>query len=442
MTLLDRWYDLRSLANPVNALLEWLRDRFPDWVAYVVSGTIGAAALGAFLGIAMLALIWVERKLIGRVQIRRGPNRVGPAGLLQPVADAIKLMQKEALTPLAGDKLVFWLAPTLLFIPTLLTMGVMPWGDRMTVADLDVGILFIVAVGSTMPLFIFMAGWASNNKYSLLGAMRTIALVISYEIPAVIALLSVVLLTGAMSLGGVVEFQQRYHVWNIFLLPLPFAIYVFACLAEVGRSPADIAEAESEIVAGFHTEYSGMKFGLFYAVELANALILGGVIATLFWGGWWTFGLNVIIPSWLLFMVKMFAGYLLFVWARGTLPRLRIDQLLKFSWQFLLPLGLINVVLVAFEVALWAEWDPSGIVLAAMLVAFAGVNWALAAALIVGFVRLLRFSKVQEARRPVMTGELGIVNRVASPSPGWGTPNGRAPGEAPSAERGVEVVRA
>lgn len=412
MIALANWYDLRSLANPVDALLERLRDRFPDWVAYVVSGVIGAAALGLFLGIAMLALIWVERKLVGRIQIRRGPNRAGPGGILQPVADALKLMQKEALTPLVGDKLVFWLAPLLLFIPTLLTMGVMPWGDRMTVADLDVGVLFIVAVGGGMPLFVFMAGWSSNNKYSLLGAMRTIALVISYEIPAVVALLSVVVLTGTMRVGGIVRFQQHYHIWNIFLLPLPFLIYLIASLTEVGRSPADIAEAESEIVAGYHTEYSGMRFGLFYAVELANALIIGGLIATLFFGGWWTFGLNLIIPSWLLFQVKMFLGYWLFVWARGTLPRLRIDQLLKFSWQFLLPLSLINVVVLAFEVALWAETDAPGIILAA----FAVMNWVLAAGLVVGYVRLLRLTGAQTPRRPLMTNDVGIITRVAAPA--------------------------
>lgn len=412
MILLNAWYDLRSLANPVNALLNTLRDHFPGWVAYVVSGLIGAAALGLFLGVVMLLLIWVERKIVGRIQIRRGPNRTGPAGLLQPVADALKLMQKEALAPLAADKIIFWLAPTLLFIPTLLIMGVIPFGDRMNVADLNVGVLYIVAVGGAMPLIIFMAGWSQNNKYALLGAMREIAMVITYEIPAVVALLSVVLLTGTMSLGGIVGFQQRYHIWNIFLLPAPFVIYLIASLAEIGRSPADINEAESEIVAGYHTEYSGMRFGLFYAVELANALITGGLFATFFFGGWWTFGLNVIIPSWILFAVKMFLGYLLFVWARGTLPRLRIDQLLKFSWQFLLPIGVINVVLVAFEVALWVETDAPGIILAA----FAVVNWLIAIGLVVAYVRLLGHERAQEVRPPILTEEVGIITRIGGPN--------------------------
>jgi NADH-quinone oxidoreductase subunit H len=411
MMVLAHWWDLRSLANPVNALLDQLRDRFPDWVAYVASGLIGAAAIGLFLGVAMLLLIWVERRVIARIQIRQGPNRTGPAGILQPVADAIKLMQKEALTPFAGDKWAFWLAPVLLFVPTVLTMGVMPFGEGMVVADLNVGVLFIVAVGSTVPLVIFMAGWSSNNKYSLLGAMRTIAMVLSYELPAVISLLSVVVLTGSMQLGQIVQFQRDHLVWNVFLLPLPFIIYVTASLAEIGRSPYDIAEAESEIVAGYHTEYSGMKFGLFYAVELANALILGGIFAILFFGGWWTFGLDRIIPGWLLFLVKMLLGYWLFVWARGTVPRLRIDQALKFSWQFLIPIGLLNVLLVALEVAIWAETDAPGII----LLPFAVVNWLAAAGLVVGYVRLLKLEGVQAPRPVVLTDQIGIVARVPGP---------------------------
>lgn len=423
MYVLANWWDLRSLANPVNGMLGWLRDKGWDEVAYVVSGAIGAAAIGLFLGIAMLALIWVERRVIARIQIRSGPNRTGPQGLLQPVADAIKLMQKEALTPRLGDKWVFWLAPILLFIPTVLTLGVVPFGDGMTVADLNVGVLFIIAVGSAMPLVVFMAGWSSNNKYSLLGAMRTIAMVLSYELPAVISLLSVVVLTGSMQLGEIVNFQQEHNVWNVFLLPLPFVIYLIASLAEIGRSPYDIAEAESEIVAGYHTEYSGMKFGLFYAVELANALIIGGLFAVFFFGGWWTYYLDLIIPSWLLFFVKMLLGYWLFVWARGTVPRLRIDQSLKFSWQFLVPMGLLNVVLVAFEVALWYELDAPGIILAP----FAVLNWLLTAGLIVGYVRLLKLEHAQTPRTLTLTEEVGIVTRVPAPSPAGYSAAGGSP---------------
>ena len=407
--LLERWWDLRSLANPVNGLLGWLRDTFPDWVAYIVSGLIGAAAIGLFLGIMMLVLIWAERRIVARIQIRQGPNRVGPAGLLQPIADALKLMQKEALTPREGDKAVFWVAPILLFIPTVLTMGVIPFGERMSVADLNVGILFIVAVGSVMPLVIFSAGWSSSNKYSTLGAMRAMALVISYELPAVIALLSVVLLTGSLQLGEIVQWQADHWMIAAAFLPLPFLIYVISAMAEVGRSPADVVEAESELGAGYLTEYSGMKWGLFYAVELGNALIFGGLIATFFWGGWWFFGLENIIPSWIIFLVKMLLGYWLFVWARGTLPRLRIDQLLQFAWKFLIPLGLLFAVLVAVEVILWEEWDLSNWVAVPLVVV---LNIVLSVVLVLALVRIFGFRRIQEPRRPTLTNELGIVHRA------------------------------
>lgn len=409
--ILARWWDLRTLANPVNGLLGWLRDQFPDWIAYLVSGLIGAAAIGLFLGVAMLLLIWVERRVVARIQIRQGPNRVGPAGLLQPVADALKLMQKEALTPREGDKWLFWLAPILLFIPTVLTMGVIPFGERMSVADLNVGVIFIVAIGSIMPLVAFSAGWSSSNKYSTLGAMRVMALVISYELPAVIALLSVVILTGSMQLGQIVEWQADHWMLAMFLLPLPFVTYTISAIAEVGRSPADVTEAESELGSGFLTEYSGMKWGLFYAAELGNALIFGGLIATFFWGGWWLFGVENVVPSWLIFMVKMLAGYWLFIWARGTLPRLRIDQLLQVAWKFLIPVGLIFALIVAAEVVLWNEWELSNWVAVPALVV---INVLLSIALVVGTVRLLGFSRVQQARTAQLTNEIGIINRTAT----------------------------
>lgn len=409
MILLANWWDLRTLANPVNGLLGWLRDSFPDWVAYIISGVIGASAIGLFLGIAMLLLIWVERRVIARIQIRQGPNRLGPGGILQPVADALKLMQKEALTPREGDKWLFWLAPLLLFIPTVLTMGVIPFGEGMVVADLNVGLLFLIAVGSIMPLVVFSAGWSSANKYSTLGAMRVMATVISYELPAVIALLSVVIMTGSMQIGEIVRFQADHWIFFMVLLPLPFLIYTVCALAEVGRSPADITEAESELGSGYLTEYSGMKWGLFYAAELANALVFGGIIATLFWGGWWLFGLENIIPGWLIFLVKMLAGYWIFVWARGTLPRMRIDQLLQFSWKFLIPLGLLNAVVVAAEVVLWQEQSLPNVVAVPL---FSVVNIALAVVLIVGLVRLLGFTRVQTPRRATLSNEIGIVNRT------------------------------
>ena len=414
MNILANWWDLRTLANPVAALLDWLRDTFPDWVAYLISGAIGASAIGAFLGIAMLSLIWIERRVIGRIQIRRGPNRVGPFGLLQPLADALKLMQKEALTPREGDKWVFWLAPIAIFIPAVLAYGVLPFGENMQVADLNVGLLFIVAIGGVTPVIVFSAGWSSRNKYSTFGAMRTVAMVISYELPGAIALLSVALLTGTLQIGQIVEWQRDHWIWLVVMLPLPFVIFLIAALSEVGRSPADIAEAESEIVAGYHTEYSGMKFGLFYAVELASALGLAGIITTLFFGGWSFFGLEKIIPSWLIFVFKMYALYFLFVWARGTLPRLRVDQLLQFSWKFLIPLGLIQALVVAAEVVAWEEWQLSSLIAVPVI---AVINIILAGVLVVGYVRLLGFKAAQTPRRATLTDEIGIVNRTATGGP-------------------------
>jgi NADH-quinone oxidoreductase subunit H len=396
---LAEWYDLRDLGNPVRALTDWINGwgdgTTYHWVAYVVSGMIGAAAIGLFLGIAMLSLIWIERKAVARIQIRYGPNRTGFRGIAQPLADALKLMQKEALTPRLGDKWIFGLAPILIFIPAILVWAVLPWAPNMVIANVDVAILFLVAVGSVTPLIVFMAGWSSNNKYSLIGAMRAIAMAISYEIPMVLALLGVVLFTGHMDLNGIVKWQQHNHVWLVFLQPLAFFIYFFSASAELNRTPTDISEAESEIVAGYHTEYSGMKFGLFYAVELANALAVGGILATLFFGGWWLFGLDRWVPPWLIFLGKMYLFYGLFILTRGTLPRLRIDQLLSFAWKFLLPLALVNVLMVAAEVLVWNE---NGLSAGVVLPIFAVINLAMTVILVTGYARLIGFSRTQKPR--------------------------------------------
>ncbi len=376
------WYDLRDLGNPVSALLGWVGQWGPAWLPYVLAGVIGAAAIGGFLGLTMLVLIWVERRAIGRLQIRLGPNRVGPFGLLQPVADALKLLQKEALRPDGADPLLFLLPPVLIFIPVVLTFGVIPFGRLMTVANLNVGVLYIISIGSAGPIMVFISGWSSNNKYSLLGAMRIIAMAISYELPMVLALLAVVVLAGTMDLNGIVAWQQTHHVLLIMLLPLSAAIYFVAASAELNRTPVDIAEAESELGAGYHTEYSGMRFGLFYAVELANGLAVSGILATLFAGGWWFYGVDLVIPNWLIFLAKTGLFYMLLVWTRGTLPRLRIDQLLAFAWKFLMPMALVNVLLVGIEVTVWQQ---SGLSAGIVLPVAAAVNWVLAGVLIVAY---------------------------------------------------------
>jgi len=305
-------------------------------------------------------------------------------------------MQKEALTPRLGDRLVFWAAPIVIFIPTLLVFGVLPFGPQMTVANVNVAVLFIVAVGSTVPLFIFMAGYSSNNKYSLLGSMRAVAMAISYEIPMVLALLGVVLFTGHMDLNGIVKWQQAHYAWLILLQPLAAVIYFIAASAELNRTPTDIAEAESEIVAGYHTEYSGMKFGLFYAVELANALAVSCIWATLFFGGWWLYGLDRWIPGFVIFVGKAYVLYTALMLTRGTLPRLRIDQLLDFAWKFLMPLALVNVLIVAFQVMIWQENDLSAGV---VLPIFGVVNLALAVLLIVGYANAFGFARANRPRK-------------------------------------------
>ena len=404
MSLLDAWYDLRSLANPLRELYDWLAGETSGEVVYVVSAVIGSVAILVFVGLGALVNVWLERRIIGRIQVRRGPNRVGPFGLLQPVADAIKLIQKEVLQPRASDSRLFGLPPILVFIPAMLSFAVFAWAPDMVYADLNVGVLYLLALSSVTALAIFMAGWASNNKYALLGAMRVIAVAISYEIPLVLALLGPVLFTGSMSIAAIVEWQQAHNVWLAFLLPLPVLIYAVAATAELNRTPADIAEAESEIIAGFHTEYSGMKFGLFYAVELVNALAVAGVMASLFFGGWWLFGVDAYVPPWIIFIAKVYFFYLGLIWLRGTLPRFRIDQLMAFAWKLLIPLALVNLVVVATEVLVWKELELSNWALAA----FAVVNLVLAVVLFAAFLRLLTAHLYRLPRRARLVSEVSV----------------------------------
>ena len=408
--MLARWYDFRDLGNGIARMVQALRDAgAPDGLVYALTALAGCLGVLLFVGLTSIINIWVERRLIGRIQVRRGPNRAGPWGLLQPVADAIKLIQKETLTPRAADGTVFSLAPVLIFIPAILAFAVLPWGEKMVLADLNVGVLYLLALGSTSAIVIFMAGYSSNNKYALLGAMRVIAMLISYEIPSVLALLGVVVFAGTMQLSGIVHFQDAYWSWLIFFQPLAFLIFLLASTAELNRSPADIAEAESEIVAGYHIEYSGMKFGLFYAVELVNSMSVSAVIAALFLGGWWTFGLESFVPGWMIFIGKIYAVYFLLIWFRGTLPRFRIDQLMALAWKFLLPLSLANVLLSALEVLIWQEYDVSAGV---VLPVFAVVNFALAGALVMAWMRVMTRSLDRLPKRA------RLVHDISVPLPG------------------------
>jgi NADH-quinone oxidoreductase subunit H len=298
-----------------------------------------------------MAFIYIERRFVGRLQARLGPNRAGPFGLFQPIADAVKVLLKEDIIPAKGDKLVHWLAPMVAFVPALLIFAVIPFRSGALLADLNIGILYIVAISSVAAVGVFMAGWASNNKFSLLGAMRDVAQVVSYEIPLVLAVAGVVLLAGSLSMSKIVEAQ---NVPFILLQPLGFLIFFLAACAEVNRTPFDLLEAESEIVAGFHTEYSGMKFALFYLTEYTEALALSAIITTLFLSGWRGPGLPPVI--W--FLIKVFAVFCLIVWVRGTIPRLRIDQVMAFAWKGLLPLALLNLFITGVEIVALPEGLP------------------------------------------------------------------------------------
>jgi len=383
----DNWWDIRDLSNVSGAILDALADAgVPDWGIYVVSALLGTLAIISFIGAVAIINIWIERRVVGRMQSRLGPNRLGPFGLLQPVADAIKLMQKEVLQPRSADGLVFTLAPIAFTVPGIAILAVIPWGRNMTLAELDVGIVFIFAMSSLAALAVFIGGYGSNNKYALFGAMRVIAMLVTYEIPIVLSLLGIVLLTQTMNLSEIVLWQEEHWVFLIMLQPLAFLIYFFSSSAELNRTPADLAEAESEIAGGYHVEYSGMKFGLYYAAELINAVSISTIIATLFLGGWWLYKVDELVPGWMILIGKIYAVYFLFVWTRGTLPRFRIDQLLAFAWKWMTPMALLNILLVAGQVTLWEETGWSDAVL---IPAFIAINGAFAAGLIVGWVRVM-----------------------------------------------------
>jgi len=300
----------------------------------------------AFVLTLVMGFIWIERRGMARMQARLGPNRAGPFGLLQPVADAIKVLLKEDIVPAKGDKIVHWLAPGVAFFPVLMIFAVVPFQDGALLADLNVGILYVVAISSISTVGIFMAGWGSSNKYSLLGAMRNVAAVVSYEIPVLLSLVGVVLIAGSLSLNQIVLAQD---IPFSLLQPLGFLLFFIGGCAEINRSPFDLLEADSEIVAGFHTEYSGMKFAMFYLAEYAEALVISAIIATLFLGGW----RGPLLPPWLWFVIKVIAVFFVMVWTRTTLPRVRIDQLMALAWKFLFPLALINLIITAIQVLTW-----------------------------------------------------------------------------------------
>lgn len=361
-----------------------------------VAAFLGAAAIVATFGGLFALTTWLERKGLARIQNRLGPNRVGPYGLLQPIADGLKMLTKEDIVPRAADQWIHFLAPILKVVPVLLAYSVIPFGRHLVALDLEAGLLFFFAVGSATEIAVFMAGWGSRNKYSLLGAMRAIAQLISYEVPLVLSAVSVVLVAGTLSLPAIVDSQAghgwaglaNWHVFTPWGLA-GFVLFMIAATAKTNRSPFDLPEGESEIIAGHMVEYSGFKYALFYLGEYLSLFAISGVGITLFLGGWrapvawldW-------VPSYLWFGAKLLGCIAVFIWLRGTMPRLRADQLMNFAWKFMLPMSLVTLV----AAAMWhatATWTFPG----------AGLwRWVLGAALLLLPYRALSRSLTQRGR--------------------------------------------
>jgi len=300
---------------------------------------LGLIGVLAFVVINALMLTWAERKVAGHMQRRIGPKEVGPFGLIQPIADAIKLLGKEILTPARVDKPLYRLAPILIFVPVLVSFIVIPFDASLQVTDINVGILVILAFSSISVLSILMAGWGSENKYSLIGAIRSVAQNIAYEIPLLLALLPVIMLANSLSLKDIVEKQQG--LWFVFIQPVAFIIYFIASVAETNRTPFDLPEAESELVAGYHTEYSGMRFALFFLAEYTNMFIVSAVATTFFLGGYQ----GPVLPGIVWFLLKSYFLVFVIIWLRWTYPRVRFDQLLNFAWKGMIPLAFLNLII-------------------------------------------------------------------------------------------------
>ncbi len=345
-----------SLSNISSSIHQWLNNSFsPTWVMIIEMVIAGVCVIGLFAGLG-LVLVLMERRVAAWMQIRLGPNRVGPQGLLQSMADTLKLLVKEGLTPDGADKFLFNFAPFIAMMVAMLLMAPIAFAKDFQLWDLNIGVLYISAVSSIMVISILMAGWASNNKYSLMGAMRSGAQIVSYELSAGFSILTIVVFTGTLNLNEII--QSQANGWWIFKGHLPaiisFVIFIIAVTAETNRAPFDLAEAESELTAGFHTEYSGMKFALFFLAEYINVFIVCAIGATLFLGGWMPFHIGNweafnhvmdYIPSSIWFFGKTFFLIFLIMWFRWTFPRLRIDQLLNLEWKYLLPISMFNLLL-------------------------------------------------------------------------------------------------
>ncbi len=351
-------FDFSIVTNWIDALLNGF---MPGWLATTVECVL--IGVGLLLAYALLALFYIyfERKVCAAFQCRLGPNRVGPWGVLQSFADMFKILIKELIALNHIDKFLFALAPYLVIIASMMSFAVLPWGKGLQIIDFNIGIFFLIAVSSIGVLGILLAGWSSNNKFTLIGALRSGAQMVSYELSIGLSVLTMVAYAGTMSVTGIVEAQA--NGWFIFTGHVPaiiaFIIYLIAGTAETNRGPFDLPEAESELTAGYHTEYSGMGFGFFYLAEYLNLFIVAGIASTVFLGGWMPLYIGVeafdqvmdYIPGIVWFLGKTFALIWVLMWIRWTFPRLRIDQILKLEWKYLMPLSLLNLVLMTIIVA-------------------------------------------------------------------------------------------
>jgi NADH-quinone oxidoreductase subunit H len=364
-------------------LRHWLVGFLPAAWQPAVSVVLSVAVIVCLFPALFALTVLLERKGLGRIQNRIGPNRVGPFGILQPIADGIKSLTKEDIVPTSADGVVHFLAPVVLVVAVFMGFAVLPMGRNMTLVNMDASLLFYFAIGASTELSVFMAGWSSRNKYSLLGAMRAVAQMISYEVPLLLSSVAVVMISGTLSLNKIVEAQNQYtwglpH-WYIFT-PWGFAgfvLYAIATTAETNRSPFDLPEGESELVAGYFTEYSGFKFALFFLGEYLAMFSISGLGTTLFLGGWSApFLFLGWVPSWIWFFGKLLVSMCVFIWIRGTLPRLRQDQLMNFAWKFVLPLTMLNL----FDAALWHflgdGWARWVVCSAILLLAYVGMAMA------------------------------------------------------------------
>ena len=389
--------------NTINDLINGFIPDSLAWLGYAVSGFVYAFMIINLVVMTTALYIWFERRMMARFQSRLGPNRWGPFGLLQPIADVLKLLAKEDVIPTVADKKLFALAPIILLFPALIVFSVIPLSEDSFLGGLNVGVLFVLGVTGINTIAILMAGWSSRNKYALLGAMRGVAMLISYEVPMVITLLGTVLMAGSISLSGIVASQS---VWFIITQPLGFLVFIIAASAEMSRAPFDMIESESELGSGYHTEYSGIKFGILQLAEFMAPIVTAVLVTVLFLGGANShFG----IPGQFWFVFKVFSVVFALLWVRVTLPRLRVDQIMAFAWKGLLPMAIINTLVIAIEIYLFN--DSVGAVPSIKtqhLLIMAVINWVIAGLTVYLISRLM----IKSSSRDSISQEHGHTDKV------------------------------